>query len=202
MKDLLVPLANSPLATIVAASSGITGEVPDLSDLDALVENTWQSQWMSKLSRTLQALDLSSNSVTALTVVPASLRVDLSTNKIPLRVSASALATATSRQVEVWLEGTQVANPGELGQLLPRELRLQDNYTRIVGGFACRELVKPWLRITPELFMPESMCACRAGYQGHATRCSPCPVDTYTNESWPCNACYVLFQQVRRLLTA
>ena len=186
--DLLSPLANSPVATIAASSAGLTGDVPDLADLDARVDGKWEGQWVSKLSRTLQALDLSGNNLTALTVLPASLRVDVSRNKIPLAVTPFALATATSRQVDMWLEGTQMANPGELRQLLQHELRLEVNYTRIVGGFACRELVEPWLRITPELFMPENMCACRAGYKGHATRCSPCPVNTYSNASWTRNA--------------
>ena len=202
VKDLLIPLANSPLATIVASSAGITGEVPDLSDLDALVDNAWQSQWMSKLSRTLQALDLSSNSVTALTVIPASLRVDLSHNQVPLRLSPSALVTATSKQVELWLEGTELANPGDLEELLANELRLQQNYTRMVAGSACRELLKPWLRITPELFMPLQMCSCRAGYWGHATHCSPCPVDTYSSEPWLCDQCFSVLHAVSASSTA
>ena len=188
MKDFLFPLANSPLTTIAASSAALTGEVPDLATLSARVDGVWYSPWLSRLSQTLQVLDLSWNSLMSLTAVPASLRVDLSKNRVILDVAPSALAAATTRKVEVWLEGTQMANSGQLRQLLPQELRLQNNYTRTSGGFACRELVEPWLRVTPELFMPAEMCACRPGYMGHATSCSPCPANTYSNESRTCNA--------------
>ena len=189
VKDFLLLLANSPLSTIAASNAGLTGEVPDLTDVYASVDSILYGHWRSKLSQTLQGLDVSSNKLTALTVVPAGLRVDLSNNRIPLMVTPSAVAAATSRQIDVWLEGTQIANPEQLGQLLARELRLQDNYTRTVGSFACRELAQPWLRITPELFMPEEMCGCRAGYTGHATSCSPCPENTYSSEAWTRNPC-------------
>ena len=187
LKDFLLPLANSPLSTVAASSAGLTGEVLDLAGIAASVDGDLYSSWISKLSMTLQGLDVSSNSIAALTAVPARLRVDLGNNKIPVVITPSAVTVATRRQVELWLEGTQIGHPEELGQLLAHELRLQDNYTRTVGGFACRELVLPWLRITPELFMPEEMCGCRAGYTGHAITCSPCPANTYSSASWTCN---------------
>ena len=188
VRDFLLPLANTPLSTIAASSAGLTGDVADLAGITAIVDGFSYSSWTSKLSMTLQAIDISSNSIGALTGVPARLRVDLGNNRIALVVTRSVVAAATSRQVELWLEGTRIKNPEELGQLLPRELRPQDKFTTRTGStFACRELVLPWLRITPELFMPEEMCACRAGYTGHATTCTPCPADTYSGESWPCN---------------
>ena len=188
MKDFLLPLANTPLSTIAASSAGLSGEVPDLAaGIGAIVDGASYSAWTGKLSTTLQGLDVSSNSITGLPAVPANLRVDLGNNKIPVVVTPSAVVATTRRQVDMRLESTELANPGQLVQLLSRELRLQDNYTRIVGGFACRELVLPWLRITPELFMPEEMCGCRAGYTGHAITCSPCPANTYSSASWTCN---------------
>ena len=183
VKDLLILLASSPLATIAASDAALTGDVPDLAALDAYVYNVWYPRWVSTLSQTLQALDVSSNSLASVRVLPASLRVDLSKNRIPLFLAPSILVTATSRQVELWLEDLKIANPEELRQLLPHELRLQQKFTRILGDSACRELVEHWIRITPELFMPEAMCGCRAGFNGNGTNCSPCPANTYSSES-------------------
>ena len=187
LKDLLIPFANTPLATIAASNASLTGEVPDLAAVDAWVDGAYYSQWKSKLSQTLQTVDMSSNGLTSLAAVPAGVRVEVRSNVIPLRVAPAALVTATRRQVEVWLEGTKVANPEQLEQLLPNELQLQETFTRFGDDFACRALAQPWLRITPELFMPQHMCGCRAGHKGHGTSCSPCPADSFSNVSWRWN---------------
>ena len=191
VSNLLLPLSNTPLVTISASNAELTGEVPDLAAVRANVDKSWRTHWVSKLSQTLQALDVSSNKLTSLTALPACIRVDVSKNRIPLFLAPSIPVAATSRQVDMLLEGTRVANPEDLRQLLPHELRLQEKFTRIGGDFACRELLEPWLRITPELFMPEAMCGCRAGYKGHGANCSLCPANTYSSEvnSTQCSAC-------------
>ena len=99
-KDFLFPLANTPLATILACRAGLTGEVPDLATpLDTSVDGVWYNPWVSRLSQTLQVLDLSWNNVTSLIAVPASLRVDLSKNRVMLNAAPSALAFATTRRI-------------------------------------------------------------------------------------------------------
>ena len=46
-------------------------------------------------------------------------------------------------------------------------------------GWACALPVAGTLRITPQLFLPEDMCACQAGFYGHGINCTACSPNTF-----------------------
>jgi len=66
-------------------------------------------------------------------------------------------------------------------QLLQKELKLQDSrsVSNKTEGWACALPVAGTLRITPQLFLPEDMCACQAGFYGHGINCTACSPNTF-----------------------
>ena len=185
LEDLLLPLADTALTVLLASHAGLDGAMPNLADMRAMKDHVIYSNWLnSKLAGSLQVMDLSSNRLSTISFLPASVRAVLSDNTVPLAVAASVLQKAVQLDIEVWLRGTNLKNPAELQQLLPHELLLQKSYAVSAGSnFACRELVNPLLQVTPHIFMPEDMCGCRPGYAGFATSCAPCAENTYSTET-------------------
>ena len=185
LEDLLLPLADTALSVLLASHAGLDGAMPNLAVMRAAKDQViYQNWWSSKLAGSLQVMDLSSNRLSTVSFLPASVRVVISDNTVPLAVAASVLQKAVQLDIEVWLRGTRLNNPEELQQLLPYELLLQNQFAASDGGtFTCRELANPLLQVTPQLFMPEAMCGCRPGYKGVATRCAPCAENTYSTET-------------------
>ncbi|CAK9004781.1 unnamed protein product, partial [Durusdinium trenchii] len=182
VENLLLPLAGSGLAMIAASGCGLSGAVPDIRSMAAVVDKLTYGTWLSNLAKTLQVLDLSHNRIGSLASLPATLRMDLSHNAAPLLVMESVFVDAVRDRVDLWFVDTQLSNANDMQKLMSAELKLQKDYSRIRDGFACQEFQEPVLQVTPELFMPEQMCACRAGYMGSATNCSPCLENTYASD--------------------
>lgn len=166
---------------IAASGCGLSGAVPDIRSMAAVVDKLTYGTWLSNLAKTLQVLDLSHNRIGSLASLPATLRMDLSHNAAPLLVMESVFVDAVRDRVDLWFVDTQLSNANDMQKLMSAELKLQKDYSRIRDGFACQEFQEPVLQVTPELFMPEQMCACRAGYMGSATNCSPCLENTYAS---------------------
>ena len=185
LEDFLLPWLNTALTALSASGAGLRGSMPNLAGVQAQVDGTSYSSWTnSKLAGSLQIVDLSSNQLDSMSSLPASVRVVLDNNAVPLAVAPLVLREAMQRNIEVWLRGTRLKNPEELQQLLPHELLLKRHFAANDGSnFSCRELVSPLLQITPHIFMPEDMCGCRPGYEGFATSCAQCAENTYNDET-------------------
>ena len=184
LEDLLLPLANTALTALSASGAGLHGSMPNLASMDAQVDRGTYSTWSGKLAASLQVVDLSSNHLSSMPFLPASVRVVLDDNAVPLAIAKSVLQKAVRLDIEVWLRGTRLKNPEELQQLLPQELLLQKSYAASDGSnFACRQLVNPLVQVTPHMFMPENMCGCRPGYTGFATSCAVCAEKTYSSDA-------------------
>ena len=72
------------------------------------------------------------------------------------------------------------------------ELQMVEMWTaREIGGYSCHDLVRPNIRVTPERFLSDVMCACGPGHFGAGTNCSACPEDTFNDEmdQSECQAC-------------
>jgi len=55
-------------------------------------------------------------------------------------------------------------------------------------GYACRELMNSALKVDPALFLPEELCGCLPGWEGHAVQCRKCRKGYY-NPSFNVSAC-------------
>ncbi|CAE7618200.1 ESAG8C [Symbiodinium sp. CCMP2592] len=192
--QLLVPLAETPLASIAAAGNGLQGDMPNLNAMRLEVDGALFEVWGSLLSESLRALDLSGNNVTSLSILPLKLlRMDLSRNMGPLVISPLVLTEAVKKEVDLNLYRTRLANREEVEPLLRKELKLQETRSppEENAGYACIDLAATNLRVTPDRFLPEQMCVCRPGHKGFGTNCSSCPANTFsdTENQAECNAC-------------
>lgn len=178
-----MPLAGSSISTLMASGCNLTGHVPNIAAMRARVDGVETGDWRSTLSRSLQILDLSANYLASAPAVIASVRMDLRKNKMPINLPSVLITKAVKKQTELWLEGTQLANPEDLQPLVSHELAIREMYTRQKRSFSCRLLNNALLWVTPELFLPQAMCACRQGYTGNGTMCSPCPANSYSSET-------------------
>ena len=186
MEQLLFPLAATPVTKILASGCHIFGRMPNLKALRAQVAGVAYVSWDSILATTLQVLDVSGNILSAVSTLPAALRIDVSHNSRPIAISRSAFEEALRRGVDLWATDAPLANPLDVEGLLEEELRLQEAWVPSKHGFACHELVAPNLRVTPEKFLPEEMCSCQPGYFGHGIQCSPCLKNTFSSEAQIC----------------
>eukprot|EP00438_Fugacium_kawagutii_P007171 Skav209290 [mRNA] locus=scaffold251:143985:147448:+ [translate_table: standard] len=166
--DLLLPFAASGISRISASGCNLTGEVPNIAEMKAKVDDFEFTAWRSTLSRSLKILDLSSNYLISAPAAIASWRMDLRQNKVPLRISSCMIKQVLHQKTELWLEETTLANPEELQTLISHELPLKAEYAGDGSSFFCRSFENPLLLVTPELFLPQNMCACRPGYIGSA----------------------------------
>ncbi|CAL1135043.1 unnamed protein product, partial [Cladocopium goreaui] len=179
VNDLLAFLASTRITSIVAAGCGLTGELP------ALLAKT-------PLGTSLQLLDLSGNGLDAVDALLANLRLDVSRNEIPLRVSRDVIKAAAKSGTDLWMMNTELANREEIMANCSNELQLEQMWTpRETGGYSCHDLVRPNIRVTPERFLPKIMCACGPGHFGAGTNCSACPKNTFNDQmdQNKCQAC-------------
>ena len=178
--DLFFSLApNLALTIILARGCGITGEV----------KPPW---FFSLLWRSLQLFDLSENRLDAVHALPAKLRLDVSHNEIPLRVSRDVIKSAAKSGTDLWMMNTELANKEEIMSNCSSELQMEEMWTpRETGGYSCHDLVRPNIRVTPERFLPQLMCACGPGHFGSGTNCSRCLQNTFNDQmdQRKCQAC-------------
>jgi len=194
LAQLLVPLAETALTSIAAAGNGLQGDMPNLNTMRIEVDGSLFEVWSSLLSESLRALDLSGNNITSLSILPLKLlRFDLSSNMRPLLISPLVLTEAVKKEVDLNLFRTRLANREEVKPLLQKELKLQETRSAPEenAGYACIDLAASNLRVTPDRFLPEQMCACRPGHRGFGINCSSCPSNTFsdTENQAKCNAC-------------
>ena len=77
---------------------------------------------------------------------------------------------------------TELANSEEIMAHCSNELQMVEMWTaREIGGYSCHDLVRPNIRVTPERFLSDVMCACGPGHFGAGTNCSACPEDTFND---------------------
>lgn len=58
-------------------------------------------------------------------------------------------------------------------------------------GYECQDLSAPYMHVTPDLFLPKQMCQCKPGYIGYGSSCTPCGVNSFSDD-WnqaTCTAC-------------
>ena len=121
--------------------------------------------FFSLLWRSLQLFDLSENRLDAVHALPAKLRLDVSHNEIPLRVSRDVIKSAAKSGTDLWMMNTELANKEEIMSNCPTKLQMEEMWTpRETGGYSCHDLVRPNIRVTPERFLPQLMCACGPGH--------------------------------------
>ena len=178
--DLVVPLLSNPITILLARGCGITGEV--------------KSPWLasSSLWYSLQLFDLSGNRLDAVHAWPAKLRLDVSHNEIPLRVSRDVIKSAAKSGTDLWMMNTELANKEDIMSNCSNELQMEEMWiSRETGGYWCHDLIQPNFRVTPERFLPQLMCACGPGHFGAGTNCSACPEDTFNDQmdQRKCQAC-------------
>jgi hypothetical protein len=106
--DLFYRLHVNPITILLARGCGITGEV--------------KSPWLasSSLWYSLQLFDLSGNRLDAVHAWPAKLRLDVSHNEIPLRVSRDVIKSAAKSGTDLWMMNTELAKGGNHVELLQR----------------------------------------------------------------------------------
>ena len=178
--ELLDSLMYTRITRLIAANCALNGKVP--------------LPWSRTLDASLHVLDLSHNRLDAVIAdswLPK-IRLDLSHNAHPLRVSAEVIRRAIKSGMELWLTRTELANPDEVMGLWQTELGPQEAWTpRPSQGFECQDLSNPNLRVTPELFLPEQMCSCSPGFFGKGADCQQCPNGTYSagRNSSQCTKC-------------
>ena len=179
--QLLLPLAGTPVTSIAAARCGLTGNMVDLSAVDATVDGTPQ-WWHSILAQSLQIIDLSHNHLEEVGTLPAKVRMEINHNRDPLAVRPAVVQKAVKNGVELWLFNTEISNRKELQKLLVNELAVDETWTDSTKSYECRNLAAPNLRVSPDLFLPLDMCGCRPGYAGTGTNCSVCPANTFNSQ--------------------
>ena len=188
--QLLLPLAGTPVTSIAAAHCGLTGSMIDLSAVDAKVDGNY-IWWKSILGQSLQIIDLKHNNLQEVGKLPAKVRMDISHNKKTLTVRPNVLQKAVKDGIELWVFNTEISNRKELQKLLNSELVLDEVWVDSTKSYACRNLVVPNVRVSPDLFLPLDMCGCRPGYAGTGTNCSFCPANTFSrqNNQTRCQRC-------------
>ena len=175
MFDVLV---QNRITNIIAARCGLFGDV--------------HLSWAGfHLLSTLQRLDLSGNRLSAVDALMAKMRLDVSHNEIPLRISPDVIKAAANSGIDLWMTGTEVANREEIMANCSEELQLEEIWSSRIGGYSCHDLIRPNFRVTPERFLPDFMCACVPGHFGSGTNCSKCPKDTFNDQmdQSECQAC-------------
>ena len=91
----------------------MTGELP------ALLAKT-------PLGTSLQLLDLSGNGLDAVDALLANLRLDVSRNEIPLRVSRDVIKSAAKSGTDLWMMNTELANKEDIMSNCSNELQMEE----------------------------------------------------------------------------
>ena len=186
LEKLLITLAFVPLTSLKAANSGLCGEVPQLSNVEATVHGDNHSGVRYPISKLL-LLDLSNNNVSRVLDLPVRLhstRVLLRENH-QLQLAPGVLKKALQWQIVLDLTGTQLINPEEAAELLEDgSLKTTDMYAYrdVTAGHACKDLVSNLLKVTPSKFLPQKLCKCLPGWYGSGARCQECPANMFSDE--------------------
>ena len=178
VNDVLLPLVPfTPINTILAARCGLSGRVSDFKILGRVrIGGAWR-----RPGESLQLVDISANRLDRVDGLPGKGRLDIRRNEMPLHVSPNVIkAVATAETKELWITATKLANPEEIMANCSNEVQMEEMWApRQTGGYSCHDLQRPNFRVTPELFLPEVMCACGPGHFGRSTNCTKCPEDTF-----------------------
>ena len=182
IEQLLLPLAGTPASIIGAARCGLTGRMIDLAGLTTIVDGAMVQGWKTILGQSLQVLDVSSNKLQELGKLPAKLRVEVQQNQRPLVVSPEVIRESVLKRIDVWLSDTELSNRQEVATLLRGHLSLTGVWVDSQLAYACQDFGVANLRVTPHLFLPNSMCGCRPGYSGTGIQCSACQANGFNNQ--------------------
>ncbi|CAJ1412437.1 unnamed protein product [Effrenium voratum] len=184
LQDLLLILAASPaVSRVVADGSNLTGSVRSERLERVHVNGETRNVWTSLLSQSLQNLEVSNNQISAVEALLPSTHLGLAWNGGPLRLANGLLQEALSKAVSVDLQGTSLTDASQPEHLLTNGA-LQITERIIMSderrGIACRGLVSSTLQVSPDLFLPDRLCGCLAGWQGSGVSCRMCPPNWYS----------------------
>ena len=184
LQDLLLILAASPaVSRVVADGSNLTGSVRSERLERVHVNGVTRNVWTSLLSQSLQNLEVSNNQISAVEALLPSTHLGLARNGGPLRLANGLLQEALSKAVSVDLQGTSLTDASRPEHLLTNGA-LQITERIIMSderrGIACRGLVSSTLQVSPDLFLPDRLCGCLAGWQGSGVSCRMCPPNWYS----------------------
>ena len=173
LDHLLILLAMSKVTSIKASAAGIYGKMPKLKGY-------------GYLPSTLLMLDLSRNNVSELHELPV--RPSLGRVLLPenhqLVLAPQVLTQAVREHIILDLSGTKLSNEEVVEQLLEEgAVKTTDMYAyrNDVEGYACKDLVGT-VKVTPNLFLPQKLCKCLAGWHGSGATCKMCPANTFSEE--------------------
>ena len=173
-------LVQNPISSILAAGCSLTGNVH------------FEAPGSKPLLSSLQLLDLSGNRLNAVFASLANLRLDVSRNEIPLRVSPRVIKALAKSGKDLWMMDTELANREEIMGNCLTELQMEEMWTaRETSGYSCHDLARRNLQVTAERFLPDVMCACSPGHFGSGTNCSRCLQNTFNDQmdQSKCQAC-------------
>ena len=194
MEDLLLPLrASGQLARVDAKRANLSGRLPDIACLkNAKLDGTQYASFCGlPLAKSLQALDLSGNNITLVDDLRGiATYISLAENP-PTTLAAGILQNALKRSLQLDLTGTAIADTAEIRSLFSTgALQMTARVTSIntFGGYGCHGVTSASLRLSPDLFWPQGLCACLEGYQGHSTTCRRCGRDMF-NDAFNSSVC-------------
>ncbi|CAK9091051.1 unnamed protein product [Durusdinium trenchii] len=192
-EDLFLPLSLCRnLGSVLAAGSGLTGELPTFDPLPPIeCDGVISLNIRSPLETSLEVLDLSRNNLSYIAAIPAATHtLELSSNQQPLHVANSAVMKACKRGALIDLRGsTPTADLVKELKGMIEEGAVNQTSERIAFhadmGYRCYDLDRSstHLVVTVSHFFPE-WCTCLAGWHGSGINCEECDENTFNpNES-------------------
>ncbi|CAE7870227.1 GSO1, partial [Symbiodinium necroappetens] len=192
--DLLLPLAFCEhLGSVLAAESGLTGDLPTTDPLKAFSAGAYgiYNDVRSPLSTSLEVLDLSGNNLSRIAAVPQAMHsIGLSSNKQPLQLAEGVLTKACKSKVLIDLRGTSLDDGSlyEIRKLIETGAvsltKQQGAFVRPSKGYKCFDLDRSstTLQVTPSTIMPHEWCTCLRGWSGVGTNCTECPENFFSHK--------------------
>ena len=186
VEDLLMPLAASgQLTRLLAKRANLSGHVPDLACIKEIrVDGVpYLARCGLPLSKSLQALDLSSNKITGADALPVQTYISLANNP-PITFATGTLQSALKKNLQLDLSGAAITNMRDISRLFETgalQMTAQTTSTNATGGYSCHDVTSSSLKLSSHLFWPQGLCGCVAGYEGSGTNCSECANNTFND---------------------
>ncbi|CAK9047892.1 unnamed protein product [Durusdinium trenchii] len=184
VNDLLAPLGGcGALARIKAEDCGLAGSIPSLILEQVWVGHRFHETWKSPLARSLQVLDVAANRLDFIEAIPSNVFALILAGN-PLSFGDGVLHQAVTAGTFLDLENVSIKDHTEPLDLLARGLLQRTDERSSVStarGYACYAITSKSLQVTPSVFLPQELCACLPGWEGHGTQCTRCPQNTFKN---------------------
>ncbi|CAE7557320.1 ESAG8 [Symbiodinium sp. CCMP2592] len=136
-------------------------------------------------------LDLSDNDIRRIDVPELPMFFGIARSKAPF-MEMNLLENALRKGSSLDFTGVDFVNSrGEPRDLFLRGVFRTTSSPSMVNqsqGSACKELMSSNLKVAPALFLPEELCGCLPGWEGHGVQCRKCR-QGYYNPAWNVSAC-------------